>query len=188
MVTNSNENIMTTTTNKTHGLFYSLIRQLDGYNVKDRDMIKEELVSSYSGGRTSSLSEMYRKYPARYAEMIERLKVLTRRTPAHRSHNDPEGDKWRKRVIASICGWMDRSGIAGYEDKVRYAKSVACRAASCADFNRIPTSRLQEVYSAFLKRSDVHYGRVALAQEQLDEKVGRMIDVITGIGRDRNLN
>ena len=47
----------------THALFWELLKQTEGYQEQYKDVIKEGLVYNYSGGKTSSLSEMYYKYP-----------------------------------------------------------------------------------------------------------------------------
>lgn len=169
-----------TTTNKTHGLFYSLLRQHHSYDAKYKDMMKEELVSSYSDGKTRSLSEMYKKYPREYSQMIYALKRDCGRRPQDvRVNVTKEADAWRKRVIAAICGWMDATGVVGCRDKVGYAKSLACRAASCSDFNKIPEVRLQEIYNAFLKKQSVHYKRVAIEMERLQTEADKIVKEFT---------
>ncbi len=58
-------------------------------------------------------------------------------------------DKWRKRTMASIGGWMKLTGYGYGTDKI---KAIACRASGYADFNEIPLERLINIYSAFLKK------------------------------------
>ena len=41
------------------------------------------------------------------------------------------------------------------EEKVAYAKRVACRAANCAYFNAIPLSRMQAIYNDWLNKNEV---------------------------------
>ena len=110
-----------------HALFWSLIRDVPGYQEQYKDVIKEGLVSQYSGGQTCSLTEMYRKYPDRYSLMIEAMKGDSRQ---RQSRYDEDRDKAAKRVISAICGWIDK---VGYKfdtptEKIRYAMAVACRA------------------------------------------------------------
>ncbi len=60
-----------------------------------------------------------------------------------------EMNKSRKRVIASIGGWLKLSGIS---HDVKFIKGVACRASGYDDFNRIPLERLRSLYAAFLNK------------------------------------
>lgn len=140
------------TANKTHGRFYSLLKQTPGYESRLRNQMKEALVEHYSDGKTISLTEMYEKYPESYEKMIYSMKKQRLVSPQAKRVYDPESEIWRRRVIAAICSWVDSSGIST-TDKVAYAKSVACRAANCNDFNRISQVRLTELYNAFIKKA-----------------------------------
>lgn len=138
-----------------HALFWTLIRETPGYNDKYKDVIKEGLVAQYSGGKTCSLSEMYSKYPAEYSQMIEAMKGK----PAQKqARYDASRDKAAKRVIAVICGWLDKLGYTypTPTDKIHYAMGVACRAANCGNFNAIPESRLTAIYSLYCKKNAVN--------------------------------
>ncbi len=137
-----------------HALFWSLIRDVPGYQEQYKDVIKEGLVSQYSGGQTCSLTEMYRKYPDRYSLMIEAMKGDSRQ---RQSRYDEDRDKAAKRVIAAICGWIDKLGYKfdTPTEKIRYAMAVACRAASCGNFNAIPESRLTAIYSLYCKKNSI---------------------------------
>lgn len=57
-----------------HALFWTLLKEVPGYDPRYKDVIKEGLVHEHSGGRTTSLSEMYTKYPREYSLMIESMK------------------------------------------------------------------------------------------------------------------
>ena len=137
-----------------HALFWSLIRNVPGYQEQYKDVIKEGLVSQYSGGQTCSLTEMYRKYPDRYSLMIEAMKGDSRQ---RQSRYDEDRDKAAKRVIAAICGWIDKLGYKfdTPTEKIRYAMAVACRAANCGNFNKIPESRLTAIYSLYCKKNSI---------------------------------
>lgn len=137
-----------------HALFWALIKETPGYKEAYKDVIKEGLVNQYSGGKTCSLSEMYKKYPAEYSNMLEAMKGDTRQ---RRARYDADRDKAAKRVIAAICSWLDKLGYQ-FEtrvDKIRYALSIACRAANCANFNAIPESRLTAIYSLYCKKNSI---------------------------------
>lgn len=138
----------------THALFWSLLRQTEGYDEAFKDDIKAGIVAECSGGLTTSLSEMYRLYPAAYSLMIEKLKGDSSR---RRERYDNEHDRAAKRVIAAICQCLDRQGYR-FEDrrrKLRYAMSIACRAANCGNFDAIPLSRLQAIYNLYCEKNRV---------------------------------
>lgn len=60
-----------------------------------------------------------------------------------------EADRLRKRVIAAIGGWLRLTGQPENLDRI---KGIACRAAQCEDFNKIPNERLRNLYYAFLNK------------------------------------
>lgn len=137
-----------------HGLFWMLIKETPGYEEAYKELIKEGLVHHYSGGKTCSLSEMYRKYPAKYCHMIEAMKGTARE---RRARYDAGRDKVAKRLIAAICHWLDKLGYHYHTpaDKIRYAMAIACRAANCSNFNAIPVSRMNAIYSLYCKKNTV---------------------------------
>lgn len=61
-----------------------------------------------------------------------------------------KADKLRKRLIAAIGGWL--RAIGRDNEGIGYIKSVACRAAGCENFNRIPPERLTNLYNMFVKK------------------------------------
>lgn len=60
-----------------------------------------------------------------------------------------EEDIWRKRVIASIAGYMR---AMGREENIETIKGIACRAAQRERFNDISVERLKSLYNAFKNR------------------------------------
>lgn len=144
-----------------HALFWTLIKETPGYQDAYKDIIKEGLVNQYSGGKTCSLSEMYKKYPAEYSDMLEAMKGSTEQ---RRARYDADRDKTAKRVIAAICSWLDKLGYKypTSSDKVRYAMAVACRAANCRNFNAIPESRLSAIYNLYSQKNRVNVDNPAL--------------------------
>ena len=138
----------TTKKKPTHALFWTLLRQTAGYNETYKEVMKESLVWEASGHRTASLSELYRKYPKAYSLMIEQMKGDY---DQRRQRYEDEADTARKRVNLDRLGYtfQDRT------DKVAYIRRIACRAANCADFNRIPLSRLQAIYNLYCERNRV---------------------------------
>ncbi|MBC7126352.1 MAG: hypothetical protein H5T24_12025 [Bacteroidales bacterium] len=61
-----------------------------------------------------------------------------------------DAHRWRRRVMAVIGAYLRR---INYTENADTIKAVACRAAGYHDFNRIPVSRLREVYYEFLRRN-----------------------------------
>ena len=142
------------TGNKTHGLFWALLKETEGYKDAYKEVIKEGIVHEYSGGKTTSLSEMYERFPAAYARMIDDLKGPYQKRK-NRYWN--EQDKDRKRTIAAVCGWLDKIGykFPTREEKIRYAIACICRAANCGDFNAIPSSKLTAISFLYNNKTDV---------------------------------
>jgi hypothetical protein len=60
-----------------------------------------------------------------------------------------ELDKHRKRLMASIGGWLCAMGISSDGAKI---KAIACRAAKRDNFNDIPMEQLRSLYAAFNKK------------------------------------
>lgn len=144
----------TTKKGPSHAAFWSLLKNVPGYTDKYKDLIKESIVDQYSNGKTCSLSEMYKKYPALYSTMIDAMKG---KPEQRRDKYDEERDKSAKRVIASICGWVDKLGykFESRQKKIEYAKHTACRSANCEDFNKIPLSKMDAIYNLFCKKNTV---------------------------------
>jgi hypothetical protein len=61
-----------------------------------------------------------------------------------------ELDRWRKRLMGVIGGWLRAMNRV---DNAQIIKSVACRASARASFNDIPTEQLRSLYNAFLKKT-----------------------------------
>jgi hypothetical protein len=62
-----------------------------------------------------------------------------------------EMDRWRKRLIASIGGWLAAMGRR--KNDINTIRAIACRASQKRCFNDIPLEQLRSLYSAFLKKS-----------------------------------
>ncbi|MDR1370919.1 MAG: hypothetical protein LBJ72_12480 [Dysgonamonadaceae bacterium] len=58
-------------------------------------------------------------------------------------------DGFRKRLIASIGGWLRAMNRT---ENIQIIKAIACRAAQVKTFNEIPLERLRSLYSAFNKK------------------------------------
>ncbi len=57
-----------------------------------------------------------------------------------------EADILRKRVIASIGGWLR---LTGKQHNIDTIKGIACRATGYQSFNKIPAERLRNLYNTF---------------------------------------
>jgi hypothetical protein len=62
---------------------------------------------------------------------------------------DVEMDKWRKRTMASVGGYLQ---LLGKTSNAEIVKGIAERATGIAHFNNIPLDRLRNIYYAFLKK------------------------------------
>jgi hypothetical protein len=64
-----------------------------------------------------------------------------------------EGDRWRKRVLASVGAWLE---IQGKVNDKKTIVAIALRAAGgYKQFNQIPVSRLRDLYYEFLGKQKV---------------------------------
>ena len=61
-----------------------------------------------------------------------------------------ETDRWRKRVIAAISGWLKALG-KDY-DNINLIRSIAARAGGAESFYEIPQDKLRAVYYAFVNK------------------------------------
>lgn len=132
-----------------HARFFKLMQQMPDYKPEYQTLIKESLVSEYTLGKTTSLSEMYEKYPKAYSMMLE---MMNRKFG--KGLKSDELNTARKRVLAVIIKNLELTGKDhGIKDKMAYAKQTACRASNCSEFNRIPLSRLQAVYGFYCTKN-----------------------------------
>lgn len=94
-------------------------------------MLKEELVSSAEARKAFCRRYHGLKYPGRVNRRPNEL------------------DVWRKRLIASVGGWLTATGKQGGMEVI---KAIACRAAQKDDFNAIPKQQLVSLYNAFVQK------------------------------------
>ena len=96
---------------------------------------KHALVGSFGVTSSKHLSD---------AELNEAIQMVGGRS---------DGDKWRKRVLCAIDGYLAAAQMQSSPDII---KGIACRASGYEKFNAIPVARLQNLYNAFLnKRKDM---------------------------------
>jgi len=60
-----------------------------------------------------------------------------------------EIDRWRKRLLASIGGWLR---LTSQTQSIEKIKGIACRATTYKAFNDIPKDRLISIYYSFLQK------------------------------------
>lgn len=97
---------------------------------------KEAILSAYSVESTRDLS---------IGELIEACNDLDKIL----NPNLAELDRNRKRLMASIGGWLQAMGVLSNGSKI---KAIACRASQRNDFNEIPLEQLRSLYAAFNKK------------------------------------
>ncbi len=76
-----------------------------------------------------------------------------------------ETDKWRKRVIASVNGWLT---LTSQSRNIERIKAIACRATGYKAFNEIPKDRLTNVYYSFLKKQHDFKAVGGIVKEELE--------------------
>ena len=76
-----------------------------------------------------------------------------------------EHDRWRKRVMASIGGWLR---MLGQEQSAPRIRAIACRATSHANFNDIPLDRLRNIYYSFLNKQKDLTAIKRISDEEMD--------------------
>ena len=79
-----------------------------------------------------------------------------------------EIDQQRKRVIASIGGYLRTIGAGGND--IEKIKRIACRASECEYFNQIPMEKLRSVYYTFKNKQKV----AAKADEVVSEVLAEL--------------
>jgi hypothetical protein len=130
--------------------FYSLLKQLPGAE-------KEALVMQFTDNRTDSLAAMHTH------EFQLMLAMLEGKVKTQHVRGD-EFDLWRKRVMASIGGWLryltsnpspQGEGSTTAQDNSERIKAIAGRAASRKAFNDITLSELRAIYYEFINKQKV---------------------------------
>jgi DNA-binding Lrp family transcriptional regulator len=123
----------TTTTNGLIKRFHALLREkgVNGYE-------KEAMLAAYG---VSSSKEMSARD---LAELCDRLSEKGVANP------NSEEDRWRKRLMAAIGGWLKAMNRTSNAELI---KAIACRASGKATFNKIPREQLRSLYYAFTNKS-----------------------------------
>ncbi len=77
-------------------------------------------------------------------------------------------DALRKRVMASIGGWLK---AAGYNSDAERIKTIACRATGYERFNAIPVGRLHNLYHNFRNKQIDKIAAESLMRELVGHKI-----------------
>jgi hypothetical protein len=121
---------------------------------------REALMGAFSVGSSKELTT---------DQLQEVCKLLKQQLNSKNGNNNKvnvECDKWRKRVMASIYGYLQLTGRA---TNTEYVKAIAIRSAGdYAGFNAIPLSKLKTVYYAFLDKQKVLKRTGELMNDDLD--------------------
>jgi hypothetical protein len=120
--------------------FYALLNQMPGAE-------KEELVRQFTNNRTDSLSAM-NNYE--FGVMLPCMEGFVK--AGKLASRAPDADAWRKRVMASIGGWLRACGTQHTPETI---KAIACRAAQRKSFNYITLSELRAIYAEFNNKQKV---------------------------------
>lgn len=102
----------------------------------DADM-KLALISGYGVESSKDLTN------AELLELCDHLNEIL-------NPEEAKTDRMRKRVIASIGGWLRMIGKGN--EGIDYIRNVACRAAKVDNFNKIPLERLTTIYNMFKRK------------------------------------
>lgn len=126
-----------------HRQFYAITNALGLDNEA-----RKALVHQFSNGATESLRDMS---PAAYSNMLINLRSQQSKDSATRA----ESDKWRKRCIAAISAWLDKTGCKP-TDRIQYIKATACKIADKegASFSSLSVSQLRQVYNSFCRQNE----------------------------------
>jgi hypothetical protein len=100
-------------------------------------------------------------------QLIDMINFLEKQT----NKSYAELDTWRKRVIASIGGYLKGQGIDG---NINMIKGIACRASGSKSFNSISKQGLINIYYAFKNKQKM--------QENI-EKIGMIEKVLEVIDK-----
>ena len=90
-------------------------------------------------------------------ELIKAIELLQTRNP-----ND---DKWRKRCIAAIGAYLR---VTNRKENTDLIKGIACKASGYANFNKIPTSRLRDIYYEFTRKAKLTANITKMVNNDID--------------------
>lgn len=78
---------------------------------------------------------------------------------------NPDDDKWRKRCIAAIGAYLR---VTNRKENTDLIKGIACKASGYANFNKIPTSRLRDIYYEFSRKAKLTANITEMVNNDID--------------------
>lgn len=145
------------TTKNKYAHFYALLHKM-GLSADDR----RDFLADYTNGLYDSLSELHNNAPNFYYQMLRDMQNNIN------AQKQSVSDVWRKRVMASIGGYYKQ---IGKQCNSEYIKATACKATGYNNFNKIPVSRLQNIYNTYLNKQDDFKRMNKNMQKELAETV-----------------
>lgn len=144
---------------KTYKELYGLVQKIPGYAKGEQgEKLIQGLIWQHTKERTYRKSELTDSEYASLCAWIRKTYGVRKRMA---KPGDEELDKWRKRVIAVICDWIDLSKTR-HRSKISLAKSIAEQACKDPDrkdpyktFNSLTEFELTTVYNIFLKKNKI---------------------------------
>lgn len=138
---------------------YGLVQKVPGYaKGEEGEKLIQGLIWQHTKERCYKKSDLTDR---EYASLCDWMRKTYGGRKRIVKRDDKPIDKWRKRVIAVICEWIDLSRTE-YRDKIALAKSIAeqaCRNPERKDedkpFNELSEFELQTVYNVFLKKNKI---------------------------------
>jgi hypothetical protein len=121
-------------------LFHTLL-----YRYRVTESEKTALLMQYN--QTSSVYLSVREL----SELCRNIERAHGGKQAKNGQTAEEMDKWRKRLMGAIGGWLRAMNIRP-KNEAEYIKNIACRAAGRDSFNAIPKEQLRGLYNGFLKK------------------------------------
>ncbi len=115
-------------------IFYALFEQM-GFKSSDR----RDFICDFTDGKFTSLQGLYEHDLELYNWMIAQMQIKVAEYRKTKS-------KLRQQLIAAIFAHFERQEL---RVNIDYVKTVACRAAKCDDFNKIPEDKLRSLMHEF---------------------------------------
>ncbi len=79
--------------------------------------------------------------------------------------SNPDDDKWRKRCMAAIGAYLR---VTNRKENTDLIKGIACKASGYANFNKIPTSRLRDIYYEFTRKAKLTANVTKMVNNDID--------------------
>ncbi len=130
--------------------FYALFEQM-GFKSDDR----RDFIADFTEGKYMSLTDLYDNDLSLYNWMIAQMQIKVAEYRKTKS-------KLRQQLIAAIFAHFERQEL---KVNIDYVKTVACRAAKCDDFNKIPEDKLRSLIHEFNNKK-VHLQPISSRTQQ----------------------